>query len=149
MSSTSEFPLPAIKTYKAYNNDSGENCLRSQILFALNTQYHSVRQSINTRFRNNIAAREFAQGCLDNSERFICSFFGTYIEELYRELVTTSCATDKEAWLLVSAVVLAVFRWFHEVRADAQDYDALGTPKDRTNHILWVTAPCHLRMTQF
>ena len=79
---------------------------------------------------------------------FINEFFGTYIEELYRELLTTSAAPAKESWFLVSTVVFEVFNYFFKVRSFAQDFDSLLTPKDKTSTILWATARCHHRMKE-
>jgi len=145
---TSEYPLPGLKDHINWNNSSGSNCLRSQILDNMDTQAAGVRTNIKAHFHDHPNLKVLSLAFLDETRLFINEIFGTYVEELYNELLATSAAPKKEAWLLVSTVIFEVFNYFYKVRLYAQDFDALLTNVDHTATIIWASCKCHYRMKE-
>ena len=122
--------------------------MRSQIMDHMGTQCAAVRTNIDIRFAEHGKTRQLATTFLNETQMFINVFFGTYVEELYRELLTTSAAPAKEAWLLVSTVIFEVFNFLYKVRSHTQDFDSLHTAQDKTATIVWASERCHHRMKQ-
>lgn len=98
--------LPAIKTFKEWNTFDGVSGVMSHIALGMDDINYQLHQDIEQAFGTDsmVKAREMHE----LSQNFVMELC-TWIDAFYQELVSTSEATEEEAWEVVGACMKKVF----------------------------------------
>ena len=157
--SATNAPLPAIKTYKAWNPGNGIDGVKLKITNGIHDLQSSLRSHQDSLFKggtwgsatgmqDNHKAHELARVFLEDSVLFINDLFGSFMDSLYTELNTTSNAGEAESWLLVASSVRAIFSWIRKSRNLGQDADSDLDKGKQCATYLWATVQTHLKMKE-
>jgi len=147
---TTKNHLPAVKTFKEWNSFDSESGIKSFIANGMEDLKLQLYQDIASIFAadNLYEARVLANDMHAKSQIFVAEM-ANWMDVFYQELLTTSEATEEEAWELVSACIKKIFEDLRRVRAGAAN---ATTETDRSNKcttILWALVQSHRIMKDF
>ena len=139
--------LPGCKTYNEWYDDDSAIMSISRTLELGCEEYRktvleSELSSIQWNLPEQLPLLKLAEGLLAATESFI-SHLTRESAKLYRELTGTYGATDKDAWVMVSDMLAAVWRECSEARKVSGDPLSTEDPIQRSARVLWGAWNCH------
>ena len=119
-SSSSKHHLPAVKSFKDWNSFDCESGVKAFILNGMEDLKLQLYQDITSFFLEDkfYDARMLAHDMHNKSQIFVAEMCN-WMDVFYQELLTTSEATEEEAWELVSGCIKRIFEDLRRVRASA------------------------------
>ena len=139
--------LPGCKTYNEWYDDDSAIMSISRTLELGCEEYRktvleSELSSIQWNLPEQLPLLKLAEGLLAATESFI-SHLTRESAKLYRELTGTYGATEKDAWVMVSDMLAAVWRECSEARKVSGDPLSTADPIQRSARVLWGAWNCH------
>ncbi len=130
--------LPAVKSFKERNSFDAELGVKTFILNGMEDLKLQLYQDISNFFATDqfYDARVLANDMHSTSQVCIAEM-SHWMDVFYQELLTTSEATDEEAWELVSACIKRVFEELRRVPASAANATSEVDPSSKCSTILW------------
>jgi hypothetical protein len=86
---------------------------------------------------------------MNSKSQIFVAEMANWMDVFYQELLTTSEATEEEAWDLVSACIKRVFEDLRRVRAAAANATSEIDPSSKCATILWALIQSHKVMKDF
>jgi len=147
---TTKYHLPAIKSFKEWNSFDSESGIKSFILNGMEDLKLQLYQDIASFFdiESYHHARVLAHDMHTKSQIFVAEMCN-WMDVFYQELLTTSEASEDEAWDLVSACIKKVFEELRRVRASAANATTETNPTARCATYLWALIQSHRVMKEF
>jgi hypothetical protein len=141
--------LPAVKSFKEWNSFDSESGVKSFILNGMGYLKLQLYQDISTFFDEQFYdARVLANDMLSMAQIFVAEL-SNWMDVFYQELLTTSEASEDEAWELVSACVKKVFEELRRVRASAANATSEADSTSKCSTIMWALIQAHRVMKDF
>ncbi len=149
-STSAKCHLPAIKSFKDWNSFDAESGVKSFMLNGMEDLKLQLYQDISTVFNLDglYDARVLANDMHSKSQIFV-SEMANWMDVFYQELLTTSEATEEEAWELVSACIKKVFEELRRVHASAANATSDTDPSSRCATYMWALIQSHRVMKDF
>ncbi len=148
-SANAKHHLPAVKSFKEWNSFDAESGIKSFIMNGMEDLKLQLYQDISTYFGDQFYdARVLANDMHSKSQVFIAEL-SNWMDAFYQELLTTSEATEDEAWELVSACVKKVFEELRRVRASAANATSEVDAGTKCSTIMWAVIQAHRVMKDF
>ncbi len=147
---SSKYHLPAVKTFKDWNSFDSESGVKSFILNGMEDLKLQLNQDISSFFEFDqfYDAKVLAHDMHAKSQIFIAEMCN-WMDVFYQELLTTSEATDEEAWELVSACIKKIFEELRRVRASAANATSEVNATNKCATYLWALIQSHRIMKDF
>jgi hypothetical protein len=147
---TTKNHLPAVKTFKEWNSFDCESGIKSFILNGMEDLKLQLYQDIGNIFEadNFYDARVLANDMHAKSQIFVAEM-SNWMDVFYQELLTTSEATEEEAWELVSACIKKIFEDLRRVRAGAANATTEPDRGNKCTTIMWALVQSHRIMKDF
>lgn len=147
---SSKYHLPAVKTFKDWNSFDSESGVKSFILNGMEDLKLQLNQDISSFFEIDqfYDAKVLAHDMHSKSQIFIAEMCN-WMDVFYQELLTTSEATDDEAWELVSACIKKIFEELRRVRASAANATSEVNATSKCATYLWALIQSHRIMKDF
>jgi hypothetical protein len=147
---TGKHHLPAIKSFKEWNTYDGVSGIKSYINAGMEDLKHQLRQDIDHSFslEQHSNARILAMEMHELSQNFVLEM-SSWMDAFYQELLTTSEASEDEAWDVVGACIRKVFEILRVPRAQASNATMDGDLKSRCATYLWALIQSHKLMKEF
>ncbi len=141
--------LPAVKSFKDWNSFDAESGIKSFIMNGMEDLKLQLYQDISTFFGDQFYdARVLANDMHSKSQVFVAEL-SNWMDVFYQELLTTSEASEDEAWELVSACVKKVFEELRRVRASAANAMSEVDATTKCSTIMWAVIQAHRVMKHF
>jgi hypothetical protein len=141
--------LPAVKSFKDWNAFDAESGVKSFILNGMEDLKLQLYQDINTFFGDQFyEARVLANDMHSKSQMFVAEM-ANWMDVFYQELLTTSEASEEEAWELVSACIKKIFEDLRRVRAVAANATSEVDPSSKCATFMWAIIQSHRVMKEF
>ncbi len=146
----SKYHLPAVKTFKDWNSFDSESGVKSFILNGMGDLKLQLNQDISSFFELDqfYDAKVLAHDMHSKSQIFIAEMCN-WMDVFYQELLTTSEATEEEAWELVSACIKKIFEELRRVRASAANATSEVNAANKCATYLWALIQSHRVMKKF
>ncbi len=150
VSFTSKHHLPAIKSFKDWNTFNGVSGVKSYIAMGMEDLKFQLQQDIEHSFgaEGLMKARMLAMEMHELSQNFVMEL-STWIDAFYQELISTSEATEDEAWEVVGACVKKVFEMLRVPRAQASNATMDRSLSSQCATYLWALVQAHKVMKEF
>lgn len=147
---TGKHHLPAIKSFKEWNTYDGVSGVKSYINTGMEDLKYQLRQDIDHSFNleQHYNARLLAMEMHELSQNFVLEM-SSWMDAFYQELVTTSEASEDEAWDVVGACIRKVFEILRVPRAQASNATMDGDLKSQCATYLWALIQSHKVMKEF
>ena len=147
-SATGSLPLPAVKSYHAWNPFDGATGVKQFIEKGLDDLRLSLGNDVETFFVEHDEARMLASELLTRSRTFITDLC-SWMDSFYGELISQSQITPEEAWELVAACVRKFFETIRTVRAPAANASSDTDASAKCAKYLWAIVQTHEIMKEF
>lgn len=145
---TGNLPLPAVKSYHAWNPFDGATGVKQFIEKGMDDLRLSLGNDVDTFFAEHDEARMLAAELLTRSRTFITEMC-SWMDSFYGELVSQSQITPEEAWELVAACVKKFFETLRAVRAPAANASSDKDESAKCAKYLWAIVQAHDVMREF
>jgi hypothetical protein len=142
--------LPAVKSFKEWNAYDGVSGVKSYINTGMEDLKYQLRQDIDQNFdlAQHSQARLLAMEMHELSQNFVMEM-GSWMDSFFQELVTTSEASEEEAWDVVGACIRKVFEVIRVPRAQAANATMDADAKSQCASYLWALVQYHKVMREF
>ncbi len=142
--------LPALKSFKEWNSFDSESGVKAFIANGMEDLKLQLYQDIFSIFSSDQFhdARMLAHDMHSKSQIFVAEM-SNWMDVFYQELLSTSEATEDEAWDLVSACIKKVFEELRRVRAGAANATTEALASSKCATILWALIQSHRVMKDF
>ena len=142
--------LPAIRSFKEWNTYDGVSGIKSYINTGMEDLKYQLRQDIDQGFdsAHHHQARLLAMEMHELSQNFVMEM-GSWMDSFFHELVTTSEASEEEAWDVVGACIKKVFEVIRVPRAQAANATMEKDAKSQCASYLWALVQSHKVMREF
>jgi hypothetical protein len=142
--------LPAVKSFKDWNTFDGVSGTKGYITSGMEDLKYQFRQDIDQSFDPSAQgkARLLASEMHELSQNFVMEMC-SWMDSFFQELVTTSEATEDEAWEVVSACIKKMFEVIRVPRAQAANATMDVNPKSQCATYLWALVQSHKIMKEF
>jgi len=149
-SSSSKHHLPAVKSFKDWNSFDCESGVKAFILNGMEDLKLQLYQDITSFFLEDkfYDARMLAHDMHNKSQIFVAEMCN-WMDVFYQELLTTSEATEEEAWELVSGCIKRIFEDLRRVRASAANATSEINPSTKCATYLWALIQSHRVMKDY
>jgi hypothetical protein len=147
-SATGSLPLPAVKSYRAWNPFDGATGVKQFIEKGLDDLRLSLGNDVETFFVDHDEARMLASELLTRSRTFVTELC-SWMDSFYGELISQSQITPEEAWELVAACVRKFFETIRTVRAPAANASSDTDASAKCAKYLWAIVQTHDIMKEF
>ena len=143
-SSSSKHHLPAVKSFKDWNSFDCESRVKAFILNGMEDLKLQLYQDITSFFEDDAFydAKILAHDMHNKSQIFVAEM-RNWMDFFYQVLLTTSKATEEEAWELVSGCVKKIFEDLRRVRASAANATSETNPSTKCATYLWALIQSH------
>jgi hypothetical protein len=150
VSSSSKHHLPAVKTFKDWNSFDCETGVKAFILNGMEDLKLQLYQDIINFFLDEkfYDAKMLAHDMHNKSQIFVAEMCN-WMDVFYQELLTTSEATEDEAWELVSGCIKKIFEDLRRVRASAANATSETNPSTKCSIYLWALIQSHRVMKDY
>jgi len=137
-SSSLKHHLPAVKSFKDWISFDCESGVTAFILNGMEDLKLQLYQDITSFFLEDkfYDARMLAHDMHNKSQIFVAEMCN-WMDVFYQELLTTSEATEEEAWELVSGCIKRFFEDLRRVRASAANATSERNPSTKCATYLW------------
>jgi len=148
--SSSKHHLPAVKTFKDWNSFDCESGVKAFILNGMEDLKLQLYQDITNFFLDEkfYDAKMLALDMHNKSQIFVAEMCN-WMDVFYQELLTTSEATEEEAWELVSGCIKRIFEDLRRVRATAANATSEINPSTKCATYLWALIQSHRVMKDY
>jgi len=142
--------LPSVKTFKEWNTFDGVSGVKGYIAAGMEDLRYQFRQDIDhaLSLEQYTKARLLATEMHEGSQNFVMEM-SSWMDAFFQELVTTSEASEEEAWEVVGACIRKVFEVIRVPRAQAANATMDGDPKSQCATYLWALIQSHRIMKEF
>jgi len=142
--------LPAIRRFKEWNTYDGVSGIKSYINTGMEDLKYQLRQDIDQGLdlTHHPHARLLAMEMHELSQNFVMEM-GSWMDSFFHELVTTSEASEEEAWDVVGACIKKVFEVIRVPRAQAANATMEKDAKSQCASYLWALVQSHKVMREF
>jgi hypothetical protein len=142
--------LPAVKSFKDWNTYDGVSGTKGCMAAGMEDLKYQFRQDINQSFQSDgqMPARTLALEMHDLAQNFVMEM-SSWMDSFYQELVTTSEASEDEAWDVVGACIKKMFEVIRVPRAQAANATMDPCPKNQCATYLWALVQSHKIMKEF
>jgi len=142
--------LPAVKSFKDWNTYDGVSGTKGYIASGMEDLKYQFRQDIDQSFDpvTQSKARLLASEMHELSQNFVMEMC-SWMDSFFQELVTTSEATEEEAWEVVSACIKKMFEVIRVPRAQAANATMDVNPQSQCATYLWALTQSHKIMREF
>ena len=135
-SSTASSPLPALKSYVAFNAPETHSGVKQRIINEMNNSFNSITSDISFCLSDHPSALMVANTFLLNSKAAIDSML-TWMDFFFQELKAGGQPDTSEAWFLAYSCIGGYFKELRKVRAPAQVASNMSSVTDRAGNYLW------------
>ncbi len=148
--SNAKHHLPAVKSFKEWNAFDAESGVKSFILNGMEDLKVQLYQDISSFFDTDqhYDARVLAHDMHSKSQIFVAEMCN-WMDMFYQELLTTSEATEEEAWELVAACIKKVFEELRRARATAANAMSEVNASSKCATFMWALVQSHRIMKDF
>ena len=142
--------LPAVRSFKDWNTFDGVSGVKSFIAAGIEDLRYQFRQDIDRALdlSTQTKARLLATEMLETSQTFVMEM-SSFVDAFYQELVSTSEATEEEAWEVIGACLKKMFEVIRVPRAQAANATMDTDPKSQCATYLWALIQSHHIMKEF
>jgi len=142
--------LPSVKSFKEWNTFDGVSGVKGYISSGMEDLKYQFRQDIDHTLdlSQYSRARLLAMEMHENSQNFVMEMC-SWMDAFYQELVTTSEATEDEAWEVVGACIRKMFEVIRVPRAQAANATMDPDLKSQCATYLWALVQSHKIMREF
>jgi len=142
--------LPAVKTFKDWNTFDGVSGTKGYITAGMEDLKYQFCQDIDQSFDplSQANTHGLALEMHELSQNFVMEMC-SWMDSFFQELVTTSEATEEEAWEVVSACIKKMFEVIRVPRAQAANATMDPNPKSQCATYLWALIQSHKIMREF
>ena len=147
---SSKHHLPSVKSFKDWNTFDGVSGVKGYIAAGMEDLKYQFRQDIEHTLDlvQHSRARLLAMEMHEGAQNFVMEM-SSWIDAFYQELVTTSQATEEEAWEVVGACVRKMFEVLRVPRAQAANATMDPDPVSQCATYLWALVQSHKIMREF
>jgi len=147
---SSKHHLPSVKSFKDWNTFDGVSGVKGYIAAGMEDLKYQFRQDIDHTLdlAQHSRARLLAMEMHEGAQNFVMEM-SSWIDAFYQELVTTSQATEEEAWEVVGACVRKMFEVLRVPRAQAANATMDPDPVSQCATYLWALVQSHKIMREF
>jgi hypothetical protein len=142
--------LPAVKSFKEWNTYDGVSGVKSYINTGMEDLKYQLHQDIDQSFDldQHSQARLLAMEMHELSQNFVMEM-GSWMDSFFQELVTTSEASEEEAWDVVGTCIRKVFEVIRVPRAQAANATMDADAKSQCASYLWALVQYHKVIREF
>jgi hypothetical protein len=148
--SNAKYHLPSVKTFKDWNTFDGMSGVKGYIRAGMEDLRYQFQQDIDhvLDLSQHTKARLLAMEMLESSQNFVMKM-SSWINAFFQELVTTSEATEEEAWEVVGVCIQKMFKVLRVPRAQAANATMDPDAKSQCATYLWALVQSHRIMKDF
>jgi hypothetical protein len=141
---------PAVKSFKDWNTFDGISGTKGYIAAGMEDLKYQFRQDIEQSLDmdRQAKARMLAQEMHELSQNFVMEM-SSWIDAFFQELVTTSEASEDEAWDVVGACIKKMFEVVQVPRSQAANATMDSNPQSQCVTYLWALIQSHKIMKEF
>jgi len=148
--SSAKHHLPAVRSFKDWNTFDGVSGVKSFIASGMEDLRYQFRQDIDRALdlAAHTKARLLATEMLETSQTFVMEM-SSWVDSFFQELVSTSEATEEEAWEVIGACLKKMFEVIRVPRAQAANATMDNDPRSQCTTYLWALIQSHRIMKDF
>jgi len=144
----STFPLPAVKSFKAWNPQDGVTGVRKRIDESLMTQVQSIQSGIASVCTSNMAAQALCSTLLQGSFNFLIALHN-FIDTFYFELRSGEGTGDADAWFFTASIYRTILTTLFKSRLIGQQAASTNDPVLKCSLILYGTCQSYVKQQEY